>query len=428
MRDIEKNPQFLTGWKLALFKMKYAISLEKYLFHRKRYPLFSLKLMNAYRKINKLDLPKITKFNHHYYTAILRVPHWPSKAYDSMVARGGLNLMASGTSMKTQLDCAILGVSQRCVYHCEHCYDYFNLSGSDSVPVEKWRDVIKEFQKKGVSIIVFSGGEPMLRFEELLVLLESSEKNLSDFHIHTSGYGVTAKKARALQVAGLRAAGISLDHFRQERHDAFRGCPGAWQDALQAVQCFRESGIFPYLNVCLTKNLVRSRGLWELLKLAKDLKVGIMNLLEPRPCGRYMAADGDELFSDEERTAAVDFFKKANRSEKYKDYPFVSYIHYYEQPEYFGCLMGGLSHLYIDSQGDVQPCVFLPVSFGNILKEDFQDIYKKMKNATPGPLYDQCPSISLSKTISTKKDQGSPLPIPYKEIEGEWKEMFEKEG
>jgi MoaA/NifB/PqqE/SkfB family radical SAM enzyme len=424
MKDTEKKPRFLTGWKLAPFKLKYAISLAKYLFHQKRYPLFSMKLMNAYRKINKLELPKITKFNHHYYTAILRVPHWPSKVYDCMVAGGGLNLMASGTSSKTQMDCAILGVSQRCLYHCEHCYEYFNLSGNDRVPVEKWQEVINKLQKRGVSIIVLSGGEPMLRYEELLVLLESSDKNLSDFHIHTSGYGVTAKKARALQVAGLHAAGISLDDFRQAGHDAFRGYPGAWQEALQAIQCFRESGIFPYLNVCLTKNFVKSGGLWELLNLAKDPKVGIMNLLEPRPYGRYMGVDSDELFSDEERTVAMNFFEEANRSNTYKGHPFVSYIHYYERPEYFGCLMGGLSHLYIDSKGNVQPCVYLPVSFGNILKEDFHNIYSKMKKATPGPLYGQCPSICLAKTINTKKNQGLPLPVPYREIEGEWKNMF----
>ena len=383
-----------------------------------------MKLMNAYRKINKLELPKITKFNNRHYTAILRVPYWPSKVYDQMVAHGGLNLMASGTSLKTQLDCAILGVSRKCVYHCEHCYEYFNLSENDLVPVEKWQELISKLQKRGVSIIVFSGGEPMLRFEELLVLLESSDKNLSDFHIHTSGHGVTAQKARALQAAGLYAAGISLDHFRQERHDAFRCYPGAYREAVQAIQFFRESEIFPYLNVCLTKNLVKSGGLWELLELAKNLKVGIINLLEPRPCGRYMAADGTELFSDEERMVTINFFKEANRSKKYKKYPFLSYIHYYERPEYFGCLMGGLSHLYIDSKGNVQPCVFLPVSFGNILKEDFEDIYIKMKSATPGPLYDQCPSICLSKTINTKKNQGLPLPVSYKEVEDEWKELF----
>ena len=383
-----------------------------------------MKLMNAYRKINKLELPKITKFNHHYYTAILRVPHWPSKVYDRMVAHGGLNLMASGTSLKVQLDCAILGVSQRCVYDCEHCYESFNLSDKDLVPVEKWQEVISKLQKRGVSIIVFSGGEPMLRFEELLVLLESSDKNLSDFHIHTSGNGVTAKKARALRATGLCAAGVSLDHFRQDSHDAYRGNPGAYREAVQAIQCFRESGIFPYLNVCLTKNLVKSGGLWQLLELAKDLKVGIINLLEPKPCGRYMAADGDGLFSDEERMVTIHFFKEANRSKKYKKYPFLSYIHYYEQPEYFGCLMGGLSHLYIDSRGNVQPCVFLPVSFGNILNEDLETIYTKMRSATPGPLYSKCPSISLSPIINTKKNLGLPLPVPFNEIKGEWKEMF----
>jgi MoaA/NifB/PqqE/SkfB family radical SAM enzyme len=341
-----------------------------------------------------------------------------------MVAHGGLNLMASGTSSKTQLDCAILGVGQRCVYHCEHCYEYFGLSDNDSVPVDKWQEAIRELQRRGVSIVVLSGGEPMLRFGELLVLLESSDKNLSDFHIHTSGHGVTAEKARALRAAGLCAAGISLDHFRQDVHDAFRGYPGAYREAVQAVQCFRESGIFPYLNVCLTGNLVKSGGLWELLELAKDLEVGVVNLLEPRPCGRYIEAAGDELFSEAERMVAMDFFKVANRSQRHRDYPFVTYISYYEKAEHFGCLMGGLSHLYIDSRGNVQPCVFLPVSFGNILKEDFGTVYKKMRSATPGPVYGQCPSISLSSIINTKKSRGLPLPVPYDEIRSEWREMF----
>ncbi|MBW2037464.1 MAG: radical SAM protein [Deltaproteobacteria bacterium] len=426
MDGLKNEPQFITGWRLTLFKWKYALSLGKYLFNRKRYPLFSMRLMNSYRKINKIEIPKITKFQNHCYTAIMRVPRWPSRAYDHMVAHGGLNLMASGTSLKTQMDCAILGVSQRCVYNCEHCYENFNLSDRECVPIEKWKEITRELQHRGVSIVVFSGGEPMLRFEELLWLLESCDKDTSDFHIHTSGHGVTAEKAQAFKAAGLSAAGISLDHYDPFTHDGFRGYTGAYKEAVQAVRCFRESGIFPYLNVCMTKALVTSGGLWKFFEVARDLRVGVLNLLEPKPCGKYIAEDGDKLFSDEERSMVIDFFKKANRSQSYKDYPFVSYIPYYERPEHFGCLMGGLSHLYIDSRGNVQPCVYLPVSFGNIMNEDFSEISEKMKKAIPGPLHGPCPSLLLSKIIHMKKCQGISLPVPYSDIEEEWHEMVSR--
>ena len=420
------KPKFITGWKLALFSLKFGVSLGKYLLQRKKYPLFILKEMNLFKKNRMLGIAKIPKFGKQYYTAILRIPPWPSKAYDHMIANGGLNIRSSGTPLKTQIDSVILGISQRCNYKCKHCYEYFNLAEKDSVPVERWKDVIKELQRIGTSIIVLSGGEPMLRYDGLLELLKSSDKNLSNFHVHTSGHGVTEEKACALKKAGLKAAGVALDDFNPDRHDTFRGYPGAYQEALEALNCFREAGIFPYLNICLTKDLIRSRRLWDYIEHAKDLNVGIMNLLEPKPCGRFLSENVEDLFSEEDRDIVTEFFIEANRSKKYKDYPFVAYQHYYEKPELLGCLMGGLSHFYIDSLGNVQPCVFLPISFGNIMEDDFFDIYKRMRKKVPGPLFQQCPSLYFAEKIKAKKNQGMLLPIPYKEIEKEWEEMYAK--
>jgi MoaA/NifB/PqqE/SkfB family radical SAM enzyme len=341
-----------------------------------------------------------------------------------MVANGGLNIMAAGTPLKSQVDIAILAITRKCSYDCKHCYEHFNLAETDSVPIERWKEVIKDLQKMGTSIITLSGGEPMLRYKGLKELLESADKNLSEFHIYTSGHRVDQEKALALKDAGLKAAAIGLDDVNPDRHDELRGYKGSYKEAIQAIKYFYEADVFTYLNLCLTKDLVRSGELWKYYELAKDLKAGGIRLLEPRPCGGYLSHKADNLFSENDRKVTTEFFLKSNRAKKYKDYPFVSYQAYLEDPSRLGCLMGGHTHFHIDSLGNVEPCVFLPISFGNIMEEDFSDIFKKMRKAIPHPLHKQCPGVSLAEKIKMKKNNGIPLPIPYREMEKEWQQMF----
>jgi MoaA/NifB/PqqE/SkfB family radical SAM enzyme len=420
----QMKPEVLNGWRLALFGLKFGLTSLKYVFQRRKYPLFMIKSLRLTKDQGLPEKVQIVKFANQYYSSILGFPHWPSLTFDRMIANGGFNVNASGTRFKQHIDSVFLAITRRCKLNCKHCYEYSNLAEKDSVPVERWKGVIKDLQKIGVSIIVLSGGEPMLRYEGVIELLESGDKNLSDFHIHTSGKGVTLEKAIELKAAGLRAAGIALDDFNPERQDEFRGHKGVYKESIRAIQHFREAEVFPYVNMCLRKELIRGGGLWTYFEFVKDLNAGFIVLLEPKPWGRYYSENVDDLFSEEDRKLVTEFFYEARHSKKYTDYPVIFYTQYFERPEHRGCLMGGLSHLYINSLGDVQPCVFLPISFGNILEEDFLEIYKKMRKAIPTPLHEQCPSVYLAQIIKNKKSQGSTLPIAYKEIEREWEQIF----
>ena len=99
------------------------------------------------------------------------------------------------------------------------------------------------------------------------------------------------------------------------------------------------------------------------------------------------------MFSREEREVVTMFYEEANLDKKYRNYPAVVYFQYYERSDIYGCLMG-LSHFYINSLGNVQPCIFLPVSFGNILEEDFPVIFKRMREAFPKPIKQPCPAAT----------------------------------
>ena len=95
-----------------------------------------------------------------------------------------------------------------------------------------------------------------------------------------------------------------------------------------------------------------------------------------------------------------------------------------EGPEQMGCMMGGLSHFYVDSTGNVNPCVFLPVSFGNIMESEFAEIYNSMRMSIPRPLHKECPSILLSETLKNKKELGATVPISFTKVRKEWNELY----
>jgi MoaA/NifB/PqqE/SkfB family radical SAM enzyme len=418
------EPKVIGGWRLFPLRLVFMASMLKYVLQRKKYPLFFWEPLKLIKSNKILALTKVVRQAHKYYAAVMRVPHWPSSVFDRMAGNGGLNLAAAGTPEKKQIDSVILAITRQCHYNCAHCYEKPNLSTQESVPVERWKHTITQIQRKGVSIIVLSGGEPLLRFEGLLELLEAGDKQLSDFHLHTSGCGMSMEKAAALKAAGLRAAGISLDDFDPERHDSFRGYEGAFQAAVHAITCFRRSGVFTYANVCLRKDLIENDGLRRFFELSKDLKVGTINLLEPKPCGSFVSQDISPLFSDDDRKEVTDFYQEANRSKRYRNYPLVSYMSYFERPHLFACQMGGLSHFYINSRGDVEPCVYLPVSFGNILKEDFDAIFEKMRKAVPFPLKKECPSVYLAGKMEAGGENDGSFPVPYERIVDDWQELF----
>lgn len=427
------KPVFYSGWRRTILRAGFFVSFFKYLFQRKKYPLFRVRasrhgILEMFRLEPELQLNKTVSFTGRIFTS-LTVPGYPSKAFDHMVANGGFNFTASGTALKPRTDNVILAVSGTCNYACAHCYEKHNLHASGfarrrEIPPEHWRKVIADIQNHGVSVIIFSGGEPMLMFQDVLTLLQSADKDRSDFHLHTSGFGVTRERAIMLKDSGLTAAAVGLDDVNEERFNRLRGYPGAFEHAVNALNHFNEAGIMTYINACITKEMIATGDLWKLFAFAKELNVSFIQLLEPRPFGGFNAVPADELWSERERITLTDFYIKGNNNPAFRDYPILYYVAYIEHPDRMGCMMGGLSHFAIDSAGNVNPCVFVPVSFGNILDEDFGTIFARMRSAIPHPLHEGCGSVYFADLIHEKEKQIGEIPVQYNEIKSEWKRMF----
>lgn len=405
-------------------QLRFCLSVvAKRVFLKRRYPLLFLApwrngFFKTLKLLARLRMTKVIRLGRYRHFSLLE-PRWPSPAYEHLIARGGLNLAAAGTAAKVQIDLAVLGITRACPYRCAHCYERFNLASTEAVTVDRWREVIREIQQIGVSVVALSGGEPFARFDDALSLLETADRSRSDFHLFTTGHGATPERVKALARAGLVAAAVGLDDFEPSRHDAIRAHRGAFDDAVRAIRLFSEAGILTYVNACMTKGLVERDGLYHFYELLRALGVGALQLLEPRPCGGYATCALDTVYGPEERTAVREFFEATNRSPRYRRYPAVYFPALMEAPENLGCMGGGLSHLYIDSLGNVEPCVFLPVSFGNITREGFRTVYERMRQAMPRPT-PQCPSLHLAKTVGFTPDRQAQLPVAYESIREQW--------
>jgi MoaA/NifB/PqqE/SkfB family radical SAM enzyme len=135
---------------------------------------------------------------------------------------------------------------------------------------------------------------------------------------------------------------------------------------------------------------------------------------------RISGRDSDVIPDEREKSILRDSYFRFNSSPQYADYPSVSYEAFYEDPENLGCMMAGNSQLYIDTLGNVQPCVFLPLSFGNILKDDLSEILSYMRSAIPGPLRTVCPAVILGHAIKSFRDRKEDIVVHYHELTEEF--------
>ena len=122
-----------------------------------------------------------------------------------------------------------------CNMYCAHCYRDAGCKAEEELSTEEGKKLLSEIAKAGFKIMIFSGGEPLMR-PDILELV----KYASDLHMipvfGTNGTLITLDMAKKLKEAGARAMGISLDSLDPKKHDTFRSFPGGWEGAVQGMK------------------------------------------------------------------------------------------------------------------------------------------------------------------------------------------------
>jgi Fe-coproporphyrin III synthase len=196
----------------------------------------------------------------------------------------------------------VWNVTRACNLKCVHCYAHATDDATgDELSTEEGRRMIDDLADFGVPVLLFSGGEPLVRKDLPELAAYAVEKGMRAV-ISTNGTLITQSTAQTLKEIGLSYVGISLDGL-EPVNDHFRGVKGAFSKAMAGIRNCQDAGIKVGLRFTINKrNSQEIPGIFDLLEE--------MNI--PRVCFYHLvyAGRGSELVKDdlthEETRAAVD--------------------------------------------------------------------------------------------------------------------------
>ncbi len=300
----------------------------------------------------------------------------------------------------------VWNVTRRCNLKCVHCYAHAqNRPFNNELTTHQGMELINDLAEFGSPVMLFSGGEPLVRKDLPQLAAYAVEKGMRAV-ISTNGTLITPAMARTLKEIGLSYIGISLDGM-QEINDRFRGIKGAFKSALEGIKNSQAAGIKVGLRFTINKFNVGE--IPEIFRLLEEMDI-------PRVCFYHLvyAGRGSELVEDDlsldETRQAVDLiidetkrlFDKGKPKEvltvdNHADGPYVYLRMLKENPERAKEVLKLLKWNEGNNSGRGIGCVswdgevhadqfWRHHSFGNVKERPFSEIWMDTSEALMGKL------------------------------------------
>lgn len=213
----------------------------------------------------------------------------------------------------------VWNITQACNLKCVHCYAHaVKRPREKELSNEEARAVIDDLAQFGAPVILFSGGEPLMRADLTDLAAYAVDKGMRAV-ISTNGTLISGRKARDLKSIDLSYVGVSLDGM-EEVNDRFRNTKGAFRDAIAGIRNCRDAGI--KVGLRFTMNRLNYGEIGPIFDLLEEMDI-------PRVCFYHLvyAGRGSELMNqdlshDESRTALdliIDRTKRLHENGKPKE-------------------------------------------------------------------------------------------------------------
>jgi len=268
---------------------------------------------------------------------------------------------------------ANLAITHKCQCRCVHCSaEPFVNPSREELSTEEIMKVVEAALDLGATLIIYVGGEPLIR-EDLYDLIRFVDKDKAIVMIFTNGWLLNEKNVSRLAEAGLATLNISIDHPDPEVHDSLRGVKGIYERAFRGARLAREAGILTGISTYATSERIANGDVERLIQIGQEQGFHEVTIFDCIPSGRFLK-DTDKILTPEEKRKIA---KLARKYHSMKHPMGVVAQAIVNSPEGVGCF-GAHSQFYMTAYGDINPCDFNPISFGNVREMPLQAIWHKM--------------------------------------------------
>jgi 12,18-didecarboxysiroheme deacetylase len=303
----------------------------------------------------------------------------------------------------------VWNATRRCNLKCIHCYSSSqNIRYDDELTTEEGKVLISDLASFGCPVLLFSGGEPLMRKDLPELVRFAVDKGMRAV-ISTNGTLITEEKADIFSDMGLSYVGVSLDGIGKI-NDRFRGVPGAFDAAMKGIKNCLVRGIKVGIRFTITrKNAGEIPAVFDLVEWENIPRVCFYHLVYS---GRGSQLMEEDLSHDETRRV-VDlimdrtkdlfdrgFTKEVLTVDNHADGPYLYMRLLKEDPERSEEVLKLLRMNEGNNSGRGIGCVswdgrvhadqfWRNISFGNILERPFSEIWQDTSNELMAGLKDK---------------------------------------
>ncbi len=272
--------------------------------------------------------------------------------------RGTKTLRANREQLKCNIPWVVLmDPTSACNLRCKGCWaaEYGHKS---NLTLDEMRKIVTESKALGTHFFMFTGGEPLVRKKDILTLVGENKDCI--FLAFTNGTLVDDKFCEDMKKAGNLTLALSVEGT-EETTDARRG-EGVYKKVTDAMALLKKHHCIFGTSVCYTgKNCeaVTSDEFYDMMINSGALFAWYFHYM---PIGA--GADKDLLLTPEQREHVYRTIRNNRKPTGGKP---IFTVDFQNDGEFVGgCIAGGRNYFHVNSEGDVEPCVFIHYSDSNI--------------------------------------------------------------
>jgi MoaA/NifB/PqqE/SkfB family radical SAM enzyme len=273
----------------------------------------------------------------------------------------------SVVAKKATLKIVHIALSYSCNAFCKHCS--VSCLRDESKPVLSTRETasfIKDCLRLGAISFEFTGGEVLLN-KNIFELLELCNPQKTIIGVSTNALLVTEQILKRFKKIGVDVVQISLDSSFPDTHNNRRGVDGSYDKVIDSIKLAKKIGLKPIISTIY--NPEDPEDMKNIINISKQL--GTRLVINPAvKLGKWSENNAIFPSAGYKQTYANLIKNPGVRWSGHINYPFTS------------CPCGK-EGIYITPYGDIMPCVFIPISYGNIKNEPLEKIWKRMYNNLP---------------------------------------------
>ncbi|MCI8403048.1 MAG: radical SAM protein [Lachnospiraceae bacterium] len=301
---------------------------------------------------------------HPYYGYIRRLiqdidPHVMQTAAVNFFINASLIGWPKQEEYRRKYDCNIpwtilLDPTSACNLHCTGCWaaEYGNKL---NLTCEEIDDIICQGKELGIYMYIYTGGEPLVRKDDLIRLCEKHSDCV--FLCFTNATLIDEDFADEMLRVGNFIPAVSLEGSA-EATDARRG-DGVYKKVMRAIELLRRKKLLFGISACYTSANFESITSEEFFETLIEMGAYFIWYFHYMPVGND--AVPELMPTPKQRRETYDRIRRF-RAEK----PLFA-MDFQNDAEYVGgCIAGGRRYFHINANGDIDPCVFVHYSDSNI--------------------------------------------------------------